>query len=145
MPCYPHPPLYPSTKSAITAESSVQAALGELTFESEAADRLRGELRSANRQVAQLQQQLQESAGQLQAAEEAAAQARQLAADASHGTEEQQRSEKQLQVELLLLQLQKSPRLVELRYFSFNSTAHPLLLSPPTRCIHPTPLVAPFY
>ena len=78
---------------------SVQAALGELTFESEAADRLRGELRSANRQVAQLQQQLQDSAGQLQAAEEAAAQARQLASDASHGTEEQQRAEKQLQVE----------------------------------------------
>lgn len=85
------------------AESGVQAALGELTFESEAADRLRGELRSANRQVAQQQQQLHECAGQLQAAEEAAAQARQLASDASHGTEEQQRAEKQLQVQLLLL------------------------------------------
>ena len=81
----------------------MQAALGELTFESEAADRLRGELRSANRQVAQLQQQLQESAGQLQTAEEAAAQARQLASDANHGSEEQQKAEKQLQVELLLL------------------------------------------
>ena len=74
-----------------------------MTFESEAADRLRGELRSANRQMAELQQQLQESAIQLHAAEEAAAQARQLAADASHGTEEQQRAEKQLQVQLLLL------------------------------------------
>lgn len=53
--------------------------------------------------MAELQQQLQESAIQLHAAEEAAAQARQLAADASHGTEEQQRAEKQLQVQLLLL------------------------------------------
>lgn len=91
----------------------MQAALGELTFESEAADRLRGELRSANRQVAQLQQQLQDSARQLQVTEEAAAEARQLASDASHGSEEQQRAEKQLQVELLVPQLQALPRVVK--------------------------------
>lgn len=85
----------------VEVRSVLQAALGELTFESEAADRLRTELRSATRQVAQLEQQLRESAGQLQAAEEAAAQARQLASDASHGSEEQRTLEKQLQVLVL--------------------------------------------
>lgn len=83
-------------------QACMQAALGELTFESEAADRLRSELRSATRQVAQLEQQLQEAAGQLQAAEAAAAQARQLASDASHGSEEQRTAEKLLQVLPLL-------------------------------------------
>lgn len=78
----------------------MQAALGELTFESEAADRLRGELRSAQRQVTDLQHQLQQSAEQVQAAQQAQAQAQQLAAEVSHGTQEQQRVEKQLQVRL---------------------------------------------
>ena len=81
-----------------------QAALGELTFESEAADRLRVELRSAQRQVADLLQQLQQSADQLQSAQEAQVQAQKLAADASHGSEEQQRAEKQLQVRQLSLE-----------------------------------------
>ena len=83
----------------------LQAALGELAFESEAADRLRSELRSATRQVAQLEQQLQDAAGKLQAAEEAAAQARQLASDASLGSEEQRTAEKQLQVLLQHLKM----------------------------------------
>lgn len=91
-----------SNKHAWAADA-VQAALGELTFESEAADRMRGEVRSAQRQVDDLQHQLQQSAGQVQSAQQALAQARQLAADASSGTMEQQRIEKQLQVSPQLL------------------------------------------
>ena len=93
-----------SNKHAWTADA-LQAALGELTFESEAADRMRGEVRSAQRQVNDLQHQLQQSAQQVQSAQQAQAQAQQLAADASNGTQEQQRIEKQLQVSLHMLNL----------------------------------------
>ncbi len=68
---------------------------------------MRGEVRSAQRQVDDLQHQLQQSAEQVQSAQQAQAQAQQLAADASNGTQEQQRIEKQLQVcpqMLILLQ-----------------------------------------
>ncbi|KAL0048136.1 hypothetical protein WJX82_008657 [Trebouxia sp. C0006] len=94
---------------------NLQAALGELTFESEAADRMRGEVRSAQRQVDDLQHQLQQSAEQVQAAQQAQAQAQQLAADASNGTQEQQRIEKQLQDEAAMLRraLNESMRRVE--------------------------------
>ena len=75
-----------------------QAALGELTFESEAADRLRAELRSAQEQAAGLQQQLHQSQQQVQAGQDDLRDARQAAADASSGTEDQHRLERQLQV-----------------------------------------------
>ncbi len=64
---------------------------------------MRGEVRSAQRQVDDLQHQLQQSAEQVQAAQQAQAQAQQLAADASNGTQEQQRIEKQLQVSPYML------------------------------------------
>lgn len=94
---------------------NLQAALGELTFESEAADRMRGEVRSAQRQVDDLQHQLQQSAEQVQSAQQAQAQAQQLAADASSSTQEQQRIEKQLQDEAAMLRraLNESMRRVE--------------------------------
>ncbi len=66
---------------------------------------MRGEVRSAQRQVDDLQHQLQQSAEQVQAAQQAQAQAQQLAADASNGTQEQQRIEKQLQVSPQMLTL----------------------------------------
>lgn len=56
---------------------AAQAALGELTFESEAAERLRGELRAAGRQLAEAR-----------AASEAAAGAAEAAAAARRGAEE---------------------------------------------------------
>ena len=59
---------------------------------------MRGEVRSAQRQVDDLQHQLQQSAEQVQSAQQAQAQAQQLASDASSSTQEQQRIEKQLQV-----------------------------------------------
>ncbi len=93
-----------SNEHAWTA-GALQAALGELTFESEAADRMRGEVRSAQRQVDDLQHQLQQSAEQVQSAQQAQAQAQQLAADASNGTQEQQRIEKQLRVSPQMLTL----------------------------------------
>ncbi|DBA84917.1 TPA: hypothetical protein ACH3X1_005929 [Trebouxia sp. C0004] len=94
---------------------NLQAALGELTFESEAANRMRGEVRSAQHQVDHLQHQLQQSAQQVQSAQQAQAQAQQLAADASNGTQEQQRLEKQLQDEAAMLRraLNESMRRVE--------------------------------
>ena len=101
-----------SNKHAWTADA-LQAALGELTFESEAADRMRGEVRSAQRQVNDLQHQLQQSTEQVQSAQQAQAQAQQLAADASNGTQEQQHIEKQLQVSqqmLVLLQHQSASK-----------------------------------
>ena len=64
---------------------------------------MRGEVRSAQRQVDDLQHQLQQSAEQVQSAQQAQVQAQQLAADASNGTQEQQRIEKQLQVSLQML------------------------------------------
>lgn len=75
-----------------------QAALGELTFESEAADRLRAELRSAQKQAADVQQQLHQSQQQVQAGQDALRDAQQAAAEASSGTEEQQRLERHVQV-----------------------------------------------
>ena len=76
----------------------MQAALGELTFESEAATGLRAELRAAQEQASSLQQQLQQSHQQVQQSENALGDAQQAVAAASHGTEEQQRVQKQLQV-----------------------------------------------
>ena len=75
-----------------------QAALGELTFESEAAAGLRAEVRAAQKQASSLQQQLHHSQQQVQASQDALKAAQQAAVDASQGTEEQQRVERQLQV-----------------------------------------------
>ncbi len=65
---------------ALTSSAFVcrQAALGELTFESEAAERLRGELRAAGRQLAEARG----AAGAAAAAAEAAAAARSGAEEA---------------------------------------------------------------
>ena len=79
-------------------QHGLQAALGELTFESEAADRLRAELRAAQEQATDLQQQLQLSQHQVQAGQDTLRDVQQAAADASRGSEQQQRVERQLQV-----------------------------------------------
>ena len=79
----------------------LQAALGELTFESEAATGLRAELRAAQEQASSLQQQLQQSQQQVQQSEDALRDAQQAVAAASHGTGEQQRVQKQLQVAVI--------------------------------------------
>lgn len=82
----------------ITHEPLLQAALGELTFESEAAGGLRAELRAAQQEAASLQQQVQQSQQEVQDGQAAVRAAQQAAADASQGTHQHLRLERQLQV-----------------------------------------------
>ena len=76
----------------------LQTALGELTFESEAAERLRGELRAAERQQGALQQQVTAAQAAAKAAQQAEREARAEAEEARRAVQLQSDSDRQLQV-----------------------------------------------
>ncbi len=76
----------------------LQTALGELTFESEAAERLRGELRAAERQQGALQQQVAAAQAAAEAAQQAQRDAQADAEQARHAVQLQNDSDRQLQV-----------------------------------------------
>ena len=76
----------------------LQTALGELTFESEAAERLRGELRAAERQQGALQQQVAAAQAAAEVAQQAERDARTEATKAQRTVQLQSDSDGQLQV-----------------------------------------------
>ena len=76
----------------------LQTALGELTFESEAAERLRGELRAAERQQGALQQQVTAAQAAAEVARQAEREARAEAEEARRALQLQSDSDRQLQV-----------------------------------------------
>ena len=104
----------------------LQTALGELTFESEAAERLRGELRAAERQQGALQQQVAAAQAAAEAAQQAERAARAEAEEARRTVQLQSDSDRQLQV--------RPPV-----FGAASSFAEPLLVTPeqPSSCSGP--------
>ena len=108
----------------------LQTALGELTFESEAAERLRGQLRAAERQQGALQQQVAAAQAAAEAAQQAEREARAEAERARRAVQLQSDSDRQLQVWLPVCG-------------AASSCAEPLLVTPRAVQVMLTPMCKP--